>query len=60
MQEGLKKIRSIFRSPGLAATMRWSKCVHLKVVLICLLTVASTIASLGFALATNLISDYYS
>ena len=57
MQEGLKKIRSIFRSPGLAATMRWSKCVHLKVVLICLLTVASTIASLGFALATKGLVD---
>ena len=57
MGEGISKLRSIFKSPGLEATVRWSKCVHLRVVLICILSVTSTIASLGFTLATKGIVD---
>ncbi len=57
MRDGLRKIKSILKSPGLAAAAGWSKCVHLKVLLICLLTVASTIASLGFTMATKGLVD---
>ena len=57
MREGLQKIKAIFKSPGLAAVAEWSRCVHLKVLLICLLTVASTIVSLGFTLATKGLVD---
>ena len=57
MREGLDKIRSILKSPGLAAAAGWSRCVHLKVLLICLLTVAVTIASLGFTMATKGLVD---
>ena len=52
MSSSLEKFKSIFKSPGIAAVLRWSKCVHVKVVLICLITVAATVASLCFTLAT--------
>lgn len=57
MSEGIKKVKSIFKSPGIAAVLRWSKGVHVKVVLICLLTVAATVASLCFTLATKGLVD---
>ena len=57
VREGLHKIKTIFKSPGLAAAAGWSKCVHLKVLLICLLTIASTIISLGFTMATKGLVD---
>ena len=57
MSEGIKKVKSIFKSPGIAAVLRWSKGVHVKVVLICMLTVAATVASLCFTLATKGLVD---
>ena len=57
MQTGLEKVKSIFRSPGIAAVIRWSKCVHLRIIMICLITVAGTVASLGFTLATKGLVD---
>ena len=53
MSSSLEKVKSIFRSPGIAAVLRWSKCVHLKVVMICLITVVATVCSLCFTLATK-------
>ena len=53
----IEKVKSIFRSPGIAAVLRWSECVHFKVVMICLLTVVSTVASLCFTLATKGLVD---
>jgi len=47
----------MFRSPGVAAVIRWSKCVHINVILICLLTVLSTVISLVFTLATKSLVD---
>ena len=57
MRENLNKLKSVFRSPGIAAAVRWSKCVHLKVVLICLIAVVATVCSLGFTLATKGLVD---
>ena len=57
MSSNLEKVKSIFRSPGIAAVLRWSKCVHFKVVMICLITVAATVASLCFTLATKGLVD---
>ena len=57
MKENLKKAMSIFRSPATAAIYRWSTCVHLQVVLICLLTVSTTILSLGVTLTTRELID---
>ena len=57
MSGNIKKLTSIFHSPGIAAVVRWSKCVHIKVVLVCLLTVVATVCSLGFTLATKGLVD---
>ena len=57
MGESLKKLRSVFRSPGIAAAARWSKCVHGKVAGICLITVIATVCSLGFTIATKGLVD---
>ena len=57
MSSSLEKVKSIFRSPGIAAVLRWSKCVHVKVVLVCLITVLATVCSLFFTLATKGLVD---
>lgn len=57
MSENLKKATKIFHSPGIAAAMRWSRCVHGRVVVICLLSVVSTLFSLSFTLATKGLVD---
>ena len=57
MKENLEKVKSIFRSPSVAAIFYWSKCVHLQVILICFLTVTTTILSLGVTLTTRELID---
>lgn len=57
MTENLEKVKSIFRSPAIAAIYRWSKAVHLQVVMICVLTTTSTILSLGVTLTTRELID---
>ena len=53
----LEKVKSIFRSPGMAAVWKWSKCVRVKVVMICVITVIATVVSLCFTLATKGLVD---
>ena len=53
MNANLKKVKTIFRSPAISAIFEWSKCVHLRVVLICVLTVTTTLLSLGVTLTTR-------
>ena len=57
MSSNIEKVKSIFKSPGIAAVLRWSKCVHVKVVAVCLITVLSTVFSLFFTLATKGLVD---
>ena len=57
MNENLKKVKTIFRSPAISAIFEWSKCVHLRVVLICVLTVTTTLLSLGVTLTTRDLID---
>ena len=57
MSEYLKKAKQIFKSPGIAAVVEWSRCVRWKVLFVCLLTAVSTLCSLGFTLATKGIVD---
>ena len=57
MLESLGKIKSMFHSPGIAAVVRWSKPLHLKIVLICILTSVTTVCSLFFTLATRGLVD---
>lgn len=57
MKENLSKVKRIFRSPAIAAIFKWSKSVHLKIMLICLLTVTTTLISLGVTLTTRELID---
>ena len=57
MKEYLRKLRTILHSPGLTAVIQWSKSVHGRVILICFLTVVSTLISLGFPIATKGLVD---
>ena len=57
MSSNLEKVKSIFKSPGISAVLRWSKCVHVKVVAVCLITVLATVFSLLFTLATKGLVD---
>ena len=57
MNANLKKVKTIFRSPAISAIFEWSKCVHLRVVLICVLTVTTTLLSLGVTLTTRDLID---
>ena len=55
--ESIKKIRAMLRSSALSDVARWSRCVHGKIGLICLLSVASSLMSLGVTLATKGLID---
>ena len=55
--ENLKKIIKIVRSPALSAVVRWSKCVHGSLLLICLINAGITLLSLGGTMATKELID---
>ena len=55
--ESLKKIKKIVRSPALSAVVRWSKCVHGSLLLICLINAGITLLSLGGTMATKELID---
>lgn len=57
MKDNLKKVKNIFLSPAITAIFQWSKCVHLRVVLICLLSATTTLISLGVTLTTRELID---
>ena len=57
MSENIKKVLSIFKSPGLSAAFQWTKIAHSRVVLICVLTVLRTAGSLALALVTKGLID---
>ena len=53
----LKKIRRIFRSPAMIQVVRWSKCVHGRVLWICALNVIMVFCGLGVTLITKELID---
>ena len=57
MNESIKKLLTIFKSPGLSAAFSWTKMVHGKVALICVLTILRTAGSLALALVTKGLID---
>lgn len=57
MNDSIKKFISIFKSPGLSAAFSWTKAVHGKVALICLLSIIRTAGSLVMALVTKGLID---
>ena len=57
MNDNLRKIQNIFRSPALRAIVQWSRPVHLSIVLISLIAVGGSLISLGVTLVTKALID---
>lgn len=55
--EDLEKVRKLFRSPAMAQVLRWSKCVHGRILCICILNVVLVFCSLGVTLVTKELVD---
>ena len=55
--DDLKKFRKIFQSPALKRVVEWSKCVHSRILLICLLNVIYVFCSLAVTLITKELVD---
>jgi ABC-type bacteriocin/lantibiotic exporter with double-glycine peptidase domain len=55
--EDLEKVRKLFHSPAMARVYRWSKCVHSRILCICLLNVILVFCSLGVTLVTKELVD---
>ena len=55
--DDLEKIRKLFRSPAVAQVVRWSKCVHGRIIFICVLDVLLVVCSLGVTLVTKELVD---
>ena len=55
--EDLRKAKKIIQSPALTQTVRWSKCVHKLVALICALNIITVFTSLAVTLITKELVD---
>ena len=55
--EDLEKVRKMFRSPAMAQVFRWSKCVHGRILCICVFNVILVFCSLGVTLVTKELVD---
>ena len=55
--EDLEKVRKMFRSPAMAQVLRWSKCVHGRILCICFFNVILVFCSLGVTLVTKDLVD---
>ena len=57
MKENLEKIKTIFLSPAVASIYKWSKCIHMQIIMICILSVTTTLLSLSVTLTTRELID---
>lgn len=57
MKKSFRKLRSILHSPGIAAVIQWSECVHKRIIVICIFTLLLTLVSLGYPIATKGLVD---
>lgn len=55
--EDWQKVRKLFRSPAMAQVYRWSKCVHNRILWICVINVILVFCSLGVTLVTKELVD---
>ncbi|MBR3428748.1 MAG: ABC transporter ATP-binding protein [Clostridia bacterium] len=53
----ISKFKRIFKSPALGQVIRWSRCVHSRIIWICILNVVSVLLSLGMTLVTKALVD---
>ncbi len=55
--DDIRKFRKIFRSPAMKQVIRWSKCIHSRIIIICVLNVTAVFCSLGMTLVTKGLID---
>lgn len=55
--EDLQKVKKIFKSPAMVQVFQWSKCVHGRIVWICILRVIMVFCSLTMTLVTKELID---
>ena len=55
--EDLQKIKKIFKSPAMVQVFRWSKCVHGRIIWICILQVTMVFCSLAMTVVTKGLID---
>ena len=55
--EDIKKVTKIFRSPALSRVFQWSKCIHSRVIWVCILNVIYVLCSLAVTLITKELVD---
>ena len=55
--EDLQKIKKIFQSPAMVQVFRWSKCIHNRIIWICILRVVMVFCSLIMTLVTKELID---
>ena len=55
--EDWQKVRKLFRSPAMAQVYRWSKCIHGRILWICVINVIWVCCSLGVTLVTKELVD---
>lgn len=55
--DDIRKFRKIFQSPAMKQVIRWSKCVHSQIILICIMNVVLVLCSLGMTLVTKGLID---
>ncbi len=55
--EDVQKLKKIFKSPAMIQVFRWSKCVHSRIVWICILRVTMVFCSLAMTLVTKDLID---
>lgn len=55
--EDFQKIKKLFKSPAMRQVIKWSECIHGRIILICIMTVALVLLSLGTTLITKELID---
>ena len=55
--EDIQKFKKIFSSPAMRQVIRWSKCVHGRILWICILSITAVLCSLAMTLVTKGLVD---
>ena len=55
--EDFQKLKKLFKSPAMIQVYKWSKCIHGRIILICIMTIALVLLSLGTTLITKELID---
>ena len=55
--EDLQKVKKLFKSPALTQVVRWSKCIHRRIIMICVMNVIMVLLSLALTLITKELVD---